>query len=413
MKLLIANHHLEDLAGSELHMADLCRGFRRAGHEVLAFTMKPGPVADVLKEEGFTVFSLRDLHLLSEESFDLIYLHHSTCEALLGLLFAGQVPIVRGYLGIVPPLEKPISGDFLAGKTYGSELVQRTHAAWHPGIPSLIARNVYDDQQVQLEPVHRAPQPTQPNFAVVTNHLDPDLARLLEEAEVDSLCRFTHFGLPHNSVPVTADLLMSFDAVITIGRTVVLAAALGKPVYVCDVHGADGWLTRENFAAAQTNTFSGRTLAIKNWNCVREQLLDTKRWPTFDDLAWLRERVERDHALSHRIEQLQVFFTDIIEMAPPPAPAPGGYLGVLQFIEEKENLAQARQQQVEELSRKVEELSRGLAEEHRNAQRLSESNQHLTLRAQGLQQQIQEIQNSRTWRLFGPYRRLRARGLKR
>jgi hypothetical protein len=406
MKLLIANHHLENLAGSELHIVDLCRGFRRAGHEVLAFTMKPGPVADVLKGEGFTVFSLRDLYLLSEESFDLIYLHHSTCEALLGLLFAGQVPIVRGYLGIVPPLEKPISGDFLAGKIYGSELVQRTHAAWHPGIPSIIARNVYDDQQVPLEPVHREPQPTQPNFAVVTNHLDPDLARLLDEAEADFLCCFTHFGLPHNSVPVTADLLMSFDAVITIGRTVVLAAALGMPVYVCDIHGADGWLTRESFAAAQTNTFSGRTLAIKNWNCVREHLLDMKQWPTLDDLAWLRERVKRDHALSRRIEQLQVFFTDIIEMAPPPAPAPEGYLGVLQFIAEKVNLAQARQQQVEE-------LSRSLAEEHRNAQQLSESNQHLTHRAQVLQQEIQEIQNSRTWRLFGPYRRLRARGLKR
>jgi hypothetical protein len=36
---------------------------------------------------------------LSKEPFDLEYLHHATGEVLLGLMFAGKVPIVRGYLG--------------------------------------------------------------------------------------------------------------------------------------------------------------------------------------------------------------------------------------------------------------------------------------------------------------------------
>lgn len=175
MKLLIANNQLNNLAGSELYTLDLCRGFRRAGHEVVVFTMKPGLVGDTLTEEGFPVFSLPDLRSLVKQKFDLIYLHHATCEILLGLIFSGKVPIIRGYLGIVPSLEKPVSGEFLAGKIYGSELVQRTHAAWHGGIPSLIARNVYHDQQIPLESVHREPQPIWPNFAVVTNHLDATL----------------------------------------------------------------------------------------------------------------------------------------------------------------------------------------------------------------------------------------------
>lgn len=136
MKLLIANHHLENRAGSELHTLDLCRGFRRAGHQVVVFTLKPGSVGNTLAEEGFPVFSLPDLRSLSKQEFDLIYLHHATCEILLGLIFSGKAPIIRGYLGIVPSFEKPVNGDFLAGKIYGSELVERTHAAWHSGIPS-------------------------------------------------------------------------------------------------------------------------------------------------------------------------------------------------------------------------------------------------------------------------------------
>jgi hypothetical protein len=83
MKLLIANNHLEYLAGSELHTVNLCRGFLRAGHHVVVFTIKPGMMADTLREEGFTVSSLLDLRSLSVEKFDLI------CITPLAKLFWG------------------------------------------------------------------------------------------------------------------------------------------------------------------------------------------------------------------------------------------------------------------------------------------------------------------------------------
>jgi hypothetical protein len=195
----------------------------------------------------------------------------------LGLIFAGRIPIVRGHLGIVPPLEKPINGDFLSGKTYGSELIKRTYAGYHVDVPALIARNIYDDQQLPLGEPPRG----RPNFAVMSNQLVPALSDLLETASEEGLCRFTHFGLPRNSVPLTAELLAPLDAVVTIGRTVPLTAALGKPVYVCDVHGADGWLTRENFSKCQTNSFSGRILGLKVWDLV------SKQFARQEFVAWL------------------------------------------------------------------------------------------------------------------------------
>jgi hypothetical protein len=379
MKLLVANNHLEYRAGSELHTVDLCRGFRRAGHHVVVFTLKPGMMADTLREEDFSVFSLPDLRSLSGEEFDLIYLHHATCEVILGLVFAGKVPLVRGYLGIVPPLEKPINGDFLSGKIYGSELVEQTYADHHIDVPSLIARNVYDDQQLSLGATLREPPLGGPNFAVVSNRLDPALSDLLEATAKEGLCRFTHFGLPRNSIPVTAELLAAFDAVVTIGRTVPLAAALGKPVYVCDVHGADGWLTRENFGGCQRNSFSGRLLSMKDCDLVREQLLVTSRWPSLDDLAWLRERVRRDHSLSRRVEQLEAFFAEIIEEAPSPVPPPGGYEAMLQCIEEGENALHA----------------------------LKEAK----ARNQDLKRQLKDIKNSRTWRVLSKIKHLKATAL--
>jgi hypothetical protein len=420
MKLLIANNHLENLAGSELHTIDLCRGFRRAGHQVAVFTLKPGMMADTLREEGFQVSSLPDLRSLSAEEFDLVYLHHATCEVVLGLIFAGRIPIVRGYLGIVPPLEKPINGDFLSGKTYGSELVERTYSGLHTDVPALIARNIYDDKQLPLDAALGEPPRGMPNFAVVSNQLVPALSGLLEKAAEEGLCRFTHFGLPRNSVPVTAELLAPFDAVVTIGRTVPLTAALGKPVYVCDVHGADGWLTRENFGECQTNSFSGRILGVKDWDLVRRQLLDTSSWPGPDDLAWLRERVGRDHSLSRRVEQLEAFFDRLIEEAPPPVPPPGGYEAVLQFIEEKEDALHGLRNERHRLLETIEEtttwaktqthlLGSRIQEHEARIQELEARNQYLESRRQDLSRQLNDIKNSRTWRVLTRINHLRTR----
>jgi hypothetical protein len=423
MKLLIANNHLENLAGSELHTIDLCRGFRRTGHQVDVFTLQPGMMADALREEGFQVFSLPDLRSLSAEEFDLIYLHHATCEVILGLIFAGRVPIVRGYLGIVPPLEKPINGDFLSGKTYGSELVERTYAGYHADVPALIARNIYDDQQIPPDAALGEPPRGRLNFAVVSNQLVSALSALLETAAEEGLCRFTHFGLPRNSMPVTAELLATFDAVVTIGRTVPLTAALGKPVYVCDLHGADGWLTRENFSKCQTNSFSGRILGVKDWDLVRKQLLDTSCWPGLDDLAWLRERVRLDHSLSRRVEQLETFFARLIEEAPSPVPPPGGYEAVVQFIEEREDALYGLRNERQRLLDDIEETTTNaraqtelrdlrIQELEARIQELEAQTQHLESRRQDLNRQLNEIKNSRTWRVLTRINHLRAKAFK-
>ncbi len=339
MKLLIATHSLAGLAGAPLHTLDMCRGFRRAEHDVSAFTFYPGVVSDTLEEEGFRVFSLRNYRSLGDEPFDLIYVYHATSEALLGLMFARRVPIIRGYIGKGSTLANPVNGQFSSGATYISEGVRETMNGMYvrnAGIPSLIARNVYDDQQAVRGSALGKPPADAPNLALVSNHAPPELAGLLETAAKKGLCRFTHFGHPHNSTPITPESLAPFDAVITIGRTVLLAAAIGKPVYLCDIHGVEGWLSRESYVESRRHSFSGRLHAIDDWGLVRRQLLDVSQWPSGEDVTWLGEQVERDHALSKRVTELEGFFTDIIEKAPPPVPVPDGYRAVFNLINEKE-----------------------------------------------------------------------------
>jgi len=302
-------------------------------------------VSDTLESEGFPVYSLQDYRRLGGEPFDLIYLYHATCEALLGLVFAGRVPIVRGYIGKGSTLANPVNGGFASAATYISEGVRELMVDLDPRnaiIPALIARNVYDDQGVVRGAGLAEPPSNAPNFAVVSNHLLAELAERLETASERGLCRFTHFGYPDSSRPITPELLMEFDAVITVGRTVLPAAALGKPVYICDIHGVEGWLKPDTYAESQLHSFSGRLDTIDDWELVEQQLLDTSRWPGAQELRLLGEFVERDHALSRRVEQLETFFAAVIDDAPPPIQPLDGYMAVFNVILKREQSANTK-----------------------------------------------------------------------
>jgi hypothetical protein len=377
VKLLVANHQLDRLAGSELHTLDLCRGFKHAGHDVSVFTLEPGIVSDLLKEEGFRLFSPHNALAMERQRFDLVYLHHSTCEVFLGITFAGCIPIVRGFVSRKGPAAVPTNGSFLSGALYISEEVQEAMSSYNANIPSLVARNVYDERHVPSGVAIGERRPNKPNFALVSNHLDLDLVRLLQDAAGKGSCSFTHFGHPNKRVPITAQSLMSFNAVISIGRTVPFAAALGKPVYVCDIHGSDGWLTRQNYKESQSCNFSGRRFAIRDWSLVNQELLDPRYWPGASDLVWIRARVAQDHGLSRRIGQLEGFFTDVVRRAPVPVQVPHGYRGVLNFI-------RSRAKTMQHYEQRIESLEKSLASERRRAQMLGVQVEELTSQARDL-----------------------------
>jgi hypothetical protein len=53
------------------------------------------------------------------------------------------------------------------------------------------------------------------------------------------------------------ELLLNFDAVVTIGKTTQYCLVMGIPVYSYDHYGGAGWLSSENFAFEAFNNFSG------------------------------------------------------------------------------------------------------------------------------------------------------------
>ncbi|QRK06463.1 hypothetical protein JQX13_41245 [Archangium violaceum] len=312
MRILFTNHHLDVRAGSELYCLELCSALKRAEHQVAIFTFQRGRISEEFVRRGVTVFSVGEGALIEAFDPEILHVHHSPCLYYLGALRL-RARAIFSSLGVLPTLEAaPIVWEGVAqGLGVSEEVVDGLRATrFGAAVRLAVFRNWFDDDGlVPAAPGHPGEAR---RIAVVTNHLDETLA-----SSLDALCvarpglEWTHFGLPHNSVEITAELLRDFDRVITIGRTALLAAALQKPCLLYDVHGCDGLLTVERLDALATRNFSGRlTRSRPSREELERLLLDEARRV---DVAALAERIWREYSLRRRVEELESFYARLPE----------------------------------------------------------------------------------------------------
>lgn len=310
MRVLIANHHLDHRAGSELWCAELCTGLKERGHEVGAFAFVLGGVASRLRAAGIRVFGPDDGAAIEEFAPEIVHLQHSPTLYLLGSLRL-TAPVVYSVLGVSPPLEAPpLAWEGVVAATCVSEEVRDAVAGspFGEAVPLDVLRNWFDDRG--LRPGGRPAPERVERIAVVTNHLSPELRAQLAGLEARRGVRWEHFGLPGRSVAIDAALLRPFDVVITIGRTALLAGALGIPCLLYDVHGCDGFLAPGRIAALATRNFSGRLEARRPEEAELEHLLMScaPAVPTEEVAATLWE----GFTLSSRIAALEERYRSLV-----------------------------------------------------------------------------------------------------
>ena len=263
MKVLVTNHHLVDRAGSELASIEIAGGLVKRGHEVCLFTMRSGALAEYAERQtGLRVLTPADLVELRDFEPDVLHVHH--WPTLCRLQSMGiSVPWTIGFLGVRPALENPPSAlrsppPWWAVSEEALENVRQI-PGWAES-SGLLVRNWCPDESMTGSV--RPPSLRLRRILVVSHHFPEDLWQGLRTA-CDSLgARLEKVGLPERSVEVTAELLAEFDAVVTLGRTAILALTVGIPVMVADHHGADGWITPSNVEQLAWRNFSGRTHRI-------------------------------------------------------------------------------------------------------------------------------------------------------
>ncbi|MHB8878462.1 MAG: glycosyltransferase family protein [Myxococcaceae bacterium] len=310
MKILLANHHLVLRAGSELCILELASGLAELGHQIGVFTFYPGPISDEIGRSGVQLFGINDDSAIEAFKPDVLFTQHAPCLSYLGVLRL-NAPVLHSMLGTVPAVEAPpvYWGGVAQGLAVSEEV--RDLVASSPfgaAVPLRIFRNWFDDRAMSRSTRVRPPDHVR-RVAVVTNHLAPGLRADLDALKAkDPLFGWTHFGDPENAVRLTPQTLEPFDVVITIGRSVLLAGALGKPCLLYDVHGCDGWLRAEAIPTLSRRNFSGRVHRHLPSGEELEHLLQVEARSI--DVEAVAEALFADFRLSQRLAFLTTLFDE-------------------------------------------------------------------------------------------------------
>lgn len=97
-------------------------------------------------------------------------------------------------------------------------------------------------------------------ICVVSNYSVSELKQIAGQDSVE----IDYYGSNYNNnVLITPDILLKYDVIVTIGKTVQYGLALGIPVFEYDHFGGCGYITLENIDEEEKMNFSGRTTRLK------------------------------------------------------------------------------------------------------------------------------------------------------
>lgn len=230
MNILLTNHSLDFRAGSETWVITMLNHLSKH-HSVDVFTT----MENTLTSASFN----------SNKHYDLALINHNSCLTAISSWHI-DVRIFTSH-GIIPDLEKPISG----ANAYVAVSEETQQQMRHSEFNAQIIRNPIDTDHYAYWPPHKSLQ----NILFLNNR--PFNRQLLHSAcsnlNLEILSRRNID--PHNAISWA-------DLVITTGRGCYESLSCGKNVIILNRGLSDGIVTRENIQDLRKNNCSGRRHAL-------------------------------------------------------------------------------------------------------------------------------------------------------
>jgi hypothetical protein len=263
MRVLVATNQLSDYGGSELVAWEVAEWFAGRGDEVTVAAIFTGsPLTDAPAPFAIT----DDLDALDLSTFDLVWSQHDMVTRLAGGLercaAVGRLPLV--VMVALSPFERLEHVDAQVARAIGAEVWANSDETAH-----VVARE--SEGLLDLRRIHRfrnaaperfwvtapAPAPEVRRVLAVSNRMPLELRQAFEALGRDGI-DVRIVGRDDDYVWLGPEDIAAADAVVTIGKTVVDAIAVGRPVYLYDRFGGGGWLWSGNWEHERFHNFSGR-----------------------------------------------------------------------------------------------------------------------------------------------------------
>lgn len=262
LRVLVMTNHLKWFGGSEIVALQIAQSLAALGDEVtLASNIISAPLADHATGLSLT----DDVAGLDLAAFDLVWCQHDLLSLVPLSAFEkasreGVPHIAYASLSPFEPYEhidgisaRALLADVYANSSETADAIARSSTlkrddihVFHNAAPAAFWRRPASMQSAALR-----------TLLLVSNHLPKELAAcavLLERHGIS----VRHIGTGGDVRMLDPADLEASDAVVSIGKTISYAIAMGKPAFIYGHFGGDGWLTGDNFAQNRDFNFSGR-----------------------------------------------------------------------------------------------------------------------------------------------------------
>ena len=254
MKILLLTNHLAVYAGSEIQILELYRYFKSQNHGVFVY-------ANYIRTPMLSHFSTQDVFHKTDDinldEFDLVWAQHS----IFARLFKNKIylnlnlKIISAHLSPFEPFEysslkymQSLGAIFVANSEETRDKLSEF------GISSVhISYNA-----APAEFIHPTAPRELKRLAIISNHPHAHVlqaAKILKEKGIG----VDYIGIKDMQQQfVTPELLLLYDCIITIGKTVQYALLSKRAIYCYDHFGGCGYLNQDNYNIAKYYNFSGR-----------------------------------------------------------------------------------------------------------------------------------------------------------
>lgn len=264
MKILFLCMHMSGLHGSVLHILEYAKFFKSLDAEVCIGAVFIDPtIRKIAASENISLYRISNVPLDTE--YDIVYALHLFLFPYLLIKGLAYKHAILGLLGVKVPLEQlppscmypyvdlitAISPEIIARYRDEFQLDEKLFTL----IPNHLPVDFLEKSGVKTQWAEKIGK-----LAVVSNHRVEELLEMGAAAPWQT----DFFGSEYeNSVTISPELLLGYDAIITIGKTVQYGMGLGVPVFEYDYNGGCGWITPDNMESEAKTNFSGRSTRTK------------------------------------------------------------------------------------------------------------------------------------------------------
>jgi hypothetical protein len=250
--VVLATEALAAVGGSETYLHTVAGNLVRLGHQVTAHATRQGLMSDQFRDLGVDVVFEDGL----PDTCDAVLVQDSAMAYALAERWPDRPQVFVNHSALfdlqLPPVI-PVAGSVVV--TLSDRNGDRIRAM--PGEHEIVRLRQPIDS-VRLAP-RGAPAPRPRKALLLGNYLQGDALATIVDAWSPAKVDLVQVGNLTQPTLDVAEAIADADIVVGKGRAVLEAMSCGRPAFLYDAFGADGWVTASTYDAFEADAFAGQS----------------------------------------------------------------------------------------------------------------------------------------------------------